>query len=1214
MKIKDVFTYPIERPITQVIKLDDLGPQEMAQELSEYVVTKQIEEHILAFLDAFVATRKGQSGRTDHIGVWVSGFFGSGKSHFAKILGYLLRNQAVHIDGVPSHATDIFLSRVDDDSPRKLEIRSLLTQVRNFVDADVLMFQIKSQEDQLNKAQESIAAIMYRQYLTSRGFHSDPWIGRLELMLTRKGRYDDFRRAVEASEGEPWESSRKEFALVRPAVARAMQAVMPELYHTLEEAQRAIEDVRASLSLTPESLTTELAEYARSKDAKSGERSVKMVFIIDEMGQFIGDDGQRLLELQTIAEEFAAHGQGRLWLVVTAQEALDDVISGVKQVRADYGRILERFDVKLRMTSEQIEHVIEERVLKKRPSAQPSINALFESYRGQIGSFGRPETKRHLPILDAQHFEYAYPFLPYHFPLMQDAFASLRARGGRSVMLTGAERSMLGIVQNVLKARDPGLASADLGSLVTLDAIYDQIRPEVSGNDQRAIAEVADQVRSSGYSPQRVLKAVFLLTQIEWLPRNVDNIARTLMPTVNEDFNRHRGAVEQALNALLEARYVVRVMDEYRYISAVERGIEEEIAEESLKHNDIRRGAREILKESLSGLGRLNYENGVASFDVRIVADDEDVRSTGELTLKVYSPIAQEYDRGISLAQIRDIVSPSDERTVFWVPDSITSPKPDLERRLRLEAVVKRRQRGDVGDDERKILRDKGTEIDTLKGRVSTAFNRALYSGDLVYMGDVTHLDGRTTNLNTIFNRELGKIIPSVYTRLKPAAVKVTEKMVADTLATRAENLANIEPSLHLWDPQGHINDHAPVIEPVVVELQRRGGSCDGKTLAEHFRRIPFGWELNVLRLILAALLRDGKISILVGQREIDDPRDPSAQDALTKAMAFNRAVFQYDTAATLTLEQRREAQRRIDILFERHVDDTTNTLAETIQDEIRRLRQENEILVSQVQGYGLPIADILYQGRSIVDAVLKPTRPDSLVQVFLAEVEHIRALRKLQQRLREFLGQGKGKEYQRLRRAADEVERNCSDIESLKSEAVKRALDDFRSLERERAVMDRWGELRQAGERLMAAYRQTYSDFFEARNQLYQQARDQVAEFGSPPKELTSRIAEEPGTWDDERLTFAGQSVGLRDLYTDIQLVDQRRVQAITELQQQTAARSQSDGRAATTSTPSVTFIRLAEYLKGEYADEAEFDNKLREFVSRVRLELQQKRKVLLE
>ena len=187
LHLKDLFIYPIERYIPPVAKVDDVAEATVEAELREYVVTAPIERALADFLEVYAESR---TVPTDKIGVWISGFFGSGKSHFAKVLSYLLNNPTV--GGRTARA--LFIERLAG-SPRQVEIEGLLHRI-GLLDSQVIMFQIKAEQDQTQR-DESISEIMYRRYLARRGLSTDPVVASLELSLIERGLYDAFQAEVE---------------------------------------------------------------------------------------------------------------------------------------------------------------------------------------------------------------------------------------------------------------------------------------------------------------------------------------------------------------------------------------------------------------------------------------------------------------------------------------------------------------------------------------------------------------------------------------------------------------------------------------------------------------------------------------------------------------------------------------------------------------------------------------------------------------------------------------------------------------------------------------------------------------------------------------------------------------------------------------------------------------------------------------------------------
>lgn len=146
LKIRDLFTKSIDRPINGVIKADQRDAESIWQELDEYVVTKQLTEYFRKFFDAYLAAADNPKDPVlaARMGVWVSGFFGSGKSHFIKILSYLLENLEAHDpqSGINRHAAQFF-------DERKIKDPMLLADIRRATkgSADVILFNIDAKAD-----------------------------------------------------------------------------------------------------------------------------------------------------------------------------------------------------------------------------------------------------------------------------------------------------------------------------------------------------------------------------------------------------------------------------------------------------------------------------------------------------------------------------------------------------------------------------------------------------------------------------------------------------------------------------------------------------------------------------------------------------------------------------------------------------------------------------------------------------------------------------------------------------------------------------------------------------------------------------------------------------------------------------------------------------------------------------------------------------------
>ena len=1216
IQIQDLFVYPIQRDITTVIKMDDLRAQEIEQELGEYVVTDTIEALLIEFLERYAETRTGQ---TDRIGVWISGFFGSGKSHFAKILSYLLENRDV--GGIP--AVERFRLRIVE-SPRRAELERLLHQVTHFIRTEAIAFQIKTEEElvvgDLEHADvkkdwlqaNHISTILYRQWLKRQGFSTTLWVGRLEQQLSAMGVYAAFTAKVAELEGAAWEERREHEMTVREVAIRALCVLLPDRYPTAERASKAIDDIQADLRMGPSILAKELAKWVEEQRRVSGERAPHLVFIIDEMGQFIGDSNQKLLELQSIAEAFATQGMGRLWLIVTAQEALEEIVQDAIQHEHEFDKIRDRFNLRLVMTSENIETVLEQRILKKKESRQPEIEGLYRNASGNIGVVCTLQgASRPLPPADARRFVADYPFPPYQLAILQQIFAALRTRSSEREKIEGTERSLIGVTQAVLKSPKTGFASAPLGRLVAFDEIYDQIESELPSLDRRTIEEV--RVGAQPPLSKRLLKALYLIQKLEWIPCTPENLARLLVTHVDDPalpFSALREQVQESLKALDDAHYVAARDGQYEFLSGIKKDIELDIAAIAVSMNDRRREVKKYLRLVLD-LPRLNYQ-GLRWFDVAVRGDDEVIRDKGEVTVQVYSPL---YAAATGLT--RDEVqqrSYGDERTLYWFPALAEALARELGKLIQTEMVVTRRSsKQEKSTEEGRILYEKQRDVETAQQTIQTRLRQSLADGVIIYDGEVRELAGRTSNLSTIFTREVSAVIPHVYTRFEPAAVRVNEKSIEQVLSAKDAQLAGIESELQLFDDGARLNRHMPVLNEMLEELRlrtRAGDPCDGKTLADFFESVPYGWDPTLVRLALAAMFRAGVVSLKYEGRVYTDYKATRARELLTKALDFRKTEFIYDPQEGLSPAERKQAQQALDRLFHRREPDTVALMATALEEELAKLQRENaEQRILAEQG-GLPLKALLAEGQAVIQAIQAQPQADRRLKALLEQVETLKQLKDYQGRVREFIAAGRPAEYRRTHALLTAVTRGRAVAPALAEPEAQGWLEELQALIAHREIVEKWGTFAQNLHPLLRRYQAAYEQLHAERQAAYTAVQAELDALGLPADALADRLCAEPVTWNAEGLACAACGTALETLYYQIQSAPQERGRLVASSKRQVAGSTEQEAGDA----EQVVVLRLGDLVAArEIATPEDLEALVRELRATIAAHLEAGKKVIL-
>jgi len=1125
--IRDIIKRDIGVRVEGVVKVFDRSA--LASEVREYVVTDKIEEELKRIFDTFTLVsetlRRGGASR-DVMGMWVSGFFGSGKSHFAKVLGYLLQNDALG-DGDEERCIDVFGKHLSD-TPRGKDIRRRLGEIKLNTQVRTFAFEIKSRQSLNNP--NSVGEILLSEFYRNIGLAENFVIARIERRLQQRELLDKLSEVYEATFIIPWRSAegRDDLMTVRRRLAEILPKVDPTEYPDERTARNALTDMFRHEKITAEGIADELVAWVDVQKPVGG-RAQHLVFVIDEIGTFIGDSNERIGELNSLAEMIGNKGKGKVWLIVTSQQDLEKVVDRTNFQPALVGRLNARFELKPHLISDEINKVVSERILKKHPSEEAALRTLYSKHEGHVAQLADLKASRHLDNVSERTFVDAYPFLPHQIRLAQDIFEALSG-----FRISGGVRSMIAVVMEALQ----DLADEELGVIVSFDQVFDAVENDLLSQEYlgasgvRAIYESDERVPGTPIDASRVLKVLWLLQRITWVPRVPETLAKLLVRNLSTEIASLRDKVEETLKSLQEAGYVARdeATGEWKFLNERERTIEQAIQEmvrpggpKSISIAAVRRTAQQMCKDDVvtkKKLASFAVTHGSTkvpfSFGVRL--DGEAVETGPELEVHFTSSLASGRKQELEESRRKNQAGGAKSKTAWWVADA-----PDnLEGRFkRYEALVKvtsdKRFTEDSSADTQDALSEKRKERDELKTALVKDLERALLRGTLLYGGQEVNLDG-PTDLRDPVRTALQVLIPNIYPRFNVAdrAFDFAKQLKA-LLNPSTTNLHKVAPELDLFDTQGSLQRESALVTQVLEVLSDfddEGVVPEGGRLLEAkdekgfkgFLRPPFGWPDELVRLVLAACFRAGAIYI-----EKQTPSGPSplydykgTDELFSKITTFRKSTFRV-AETSLTVDQIKRASKALIAMGVSGTPESGNAITSAVRD----LGLALKVRLADAKSLhlqGLPVPDGVLNAEG---ALIEPTTakdPTTAVTSFLAKENEWKALHKGLEALRTFLEANRHKDYEVSRKLIALAENHPVPDGHAKDAAFAQAKKDMDAIASDKAVIARWSDYRSAFDTAFTAYRDAH---IQAYDKVRKAAEEQEAEIkagtsyqGAPPAE----------------------------------------------------------------------------------------------------------------
>lgn len=908
MKIQAMFEDDINRKVNGVIKVDQDAEDVISQEVKEYIITRELRKHFSTFFGYY-------SDSFDHptadIGVWISGFFGSGKSHFLKMLSYILENKPV----AGTTTVELFRKKFADD-PATFMMIDKATKGQT----ESILFNIDV-ESSINKDKTAVLRVFAKMFYNHLGFYGENLkVAMLEYYIEQCGKTEEFRRVFEEKRGKPWLEMRRAFAFNGKYV---IPALMEVLDMSEDDAERWFRD-KTAVDLSIAQLVSDIKEYMDKKP-----KDFRLLFMVDEVGQYVGTDTDMLLNLQSLVEKLGSECGGRVWVICTGQEAIDEII----KVRVDeFSRIQARFATRLSLSSSSVDEVIQKRILKKTPEAENVLTELYERSDSTLRNLftfknAQLDIKGYSSSFD---FTADYPFVPYQFIIIQKVFAQIRKHGNSGKHLSGGERSMLSGFQEAAQK----VQEKNEYTLVPFFRFYDTVYEFLDGSIRRVI-DRCERAASSGAGLKPldvdVLKLLYLIRYIDNdVPANLDNIAVLMADDIRVDKIILREQIRESLNRLLGQNYIGRSEETYHFLTDEEQDIQRAIQNEtSVDTNAIVKVIGNRIFADIYPTKKFHYGKYDFYFD-QMVDDVSFGAVTGGMRLR-FLTIAMDAAEKSSLRLMME--SKGQALGVLAETDYYN----DLEQSMKISQYVKSRDVSKLPRSVQDIIRDQREEANSLERTAVEKLREAIVKADFYVDGE--HLEIRATDAKAKINQALEYLVSHVYSKLD---------LITQNAETDADILAILKGNDPVLPGAAPNRDAAAQMEEYLEIQHQKNLPTSMADVQSHYQAIPYGWREIDIAAVAARLINEQKVTIKYAGETIQ-PNNPRLPDMLRKKSEIGKTlIFRRQIVSAAQMRQAKEFLREyLDVM---DVPDDEDGLIAFIIDRLGRQKEHYEELNSRYE------------------------------------------------------------------------------------------------------------------------------------------------------------------------------------------------------------------------------------------------------------------------
>jgi hypothetical protein len=974
--IGELLSRDLRRRIEEVIQVDQAEEEAVFTEIDEYIATDSIRDQYAHLLKAIA---EAPSDPNEAIGIWVSGFFGSGKSSYAKNLGYTLQNSVVK----GHYFSALFKKRIEDK-----RVSDLIDLINARFPTEVIFFDIAKEQD-TRRVTQRISEFLYVVLLRHLDYAEDFDIAELEIELEAEGKLDEFIKTCKQLHKQDWRMVRKGAQRISRASA-VLHEIDPKTYPTADSWTHSQRNRDTSITLTK--VVERCFELlGRRRPGKA------LVWVIDEVGQHVARSDDKIEDLRAVVQEFGLVGRNLVkarkiitpaWMVVTSQEKLEEVVSALDSKRVQIAKLQDRFRYRVDLAPSDIREVATKRVLAKKDKAEPVLKKLFAENQGQLNAALRLErTTRKAEITETDFVQF-YPYPPHYIDLGISIVSGLRLQPGAPKQYGGSNRTIIKQAYEMLVSERTDMKSRPIGSLVTLGKVYELVEGNLTTEKRTDIHEIGQRFKGDAEDQGwalRVAKVICLLEFVRDLPRTEANIAAFLVDEVG--MPAPLAPVQAAIKKLQAAQFVRNTDEGWKLQTAQEKNWETErktyLDPKQRERNEI---TRQVLKEVFSEPALKTYKyKDYRSFGIGITHEGTPITDGGNLTVTL--AIADDTDDlPRKLKEVREESRlDAHKNDIYWcfpLSPEIDQLVAELHAsRKMVEKYDQLRAQNRINAEESSCLDAEKKAVLNIQNRLRDKFTEAMEHGTGLFRGVSWDASSLGKTLHEIYKQLYGHVVPDLYPKLEMGSRPLKGDEAEFIL--KAADLKALPQVFYVGEkglgfvvkegPKYVPNPAADVAKEVLDYLisQNDYGNREertGKSLEKRFGGIGYGWDRDMLRLILAVLFRAGTIEVSQGGEKFASYSDPRSRPPFTNNNTFKSALF--TPVKPIDLKTLTRAVESYENLTGETVDVDKNAIAEALKKFAAEEIKAVLAVEAQAQAHQLPLIDTLQEYRESLTTI----------------------------------------------------------------------------------------------------------------------------------------------------------------------------------------------------------------------------------------------------